>query len=109
MQIITLSTERTEVLLTADKDSGGGSVIAVRNGRHSIRRRDLEMEDECVWVETRTDSGENMLISNHYFGPDFPLQRFKEYMEKLECSLSTSGCRVIILGNFNAPNINWKE
>jgi endonuclease/exonuclease/phosphatase (EEP) superfamily protein YafD len=45
-----------------------------------------------------------MLTGNHYFSPEV----ISAYFHNLENILDTNNNRVILLGDFNAPDFNWE-
>jgi hypothetical protein len=86
------------------KTRGGGVLIALSFGSHSFKRRnDLELCEECVWVEIPTLDGFNLLIGNHYFPPDAKPENIARYFRFLEDNLDTHNFRVIIAG------FDWKR
>jgi hypothetical protein len=92
------------------KTRGGGVLIALSFGGRSFKRKnDLELCEECAWVEFPTLDGFNLLIGNHYFSPDAKPERIVSYFRFLEDKLDTHNFRVIIVGDFNAPGFDWKR
>jgi hypothetical protein len=72
--------------VSAVKSRGGGALIAISdNVSGVVRRADLELVKECVWVEIATTmDGINLLIGNHYFAPDTAVDTIKQYFCSLE-------------------------
>jgi hypothetical protein len=50
-----------------------------------------------------------LLIGNHYFSPDVKPDTIANYFRSLENKLDTHNFRVIIIGDFNAPDFDWKR
>lgn len=85
---------------------GGGVLIAVKKHLQVVRRFDLEFSDESVWVEI-TFADSNLLIGTFYFPPSLDVARFSEQMDLLCDQLDVDKYRILILGDFNVPDINW--
>ena len=48
-----------------------GCLTAVYDSVAGVRRgNDLEMAEECVWVDISTSDGFNLLIDNYHFKPE---------------------------------------
>jgi hypothetical protein len=95
--------------VSAAKSRGGCSLIAISNSVSGVvRRADLELVEECVWIEMSTTDGYNLLIGNHYFAPDTSVDTIKRYFCSLEYILDTYNFRVLLVGNFNVPGFDWK-
>lgn len=86
---------------------GGGTLIAVKNHVTVHRRNDLEMFDECVWLEISCDDTPSLLIGLHYFSPQLSVKSFSDYFSWLQCNLKVSDYSVILLGDFNVPKVDW--
>lgn len=91
------------------KTYGGGSCIGVHTNITCISRNDLELIEECVWLELRINLKIRILVGNHYFSPDFPPKRMSEYFNKLTDCIATWEHTVLILGDFNIPIFNWRK
>jgi hypothetical protein len=95
--------------VSAAKSRGGGTLIAISNSASGVvRRTDLELVEECVWVEISTTDGYNLLIGNHYFEPDTSVDTIKQYFCSSENTLNTYHFRVLVVGDFNVPGFDWK-
>jgi hypothetical protein len=95
--------------VSAAKSRGRGSLIAISNSVSGVvRRADLELVEECVWVEIPTTDGYNLLIGNHYFAPHTSVDTIKQYFCSLENVLNTYNFRVLVVGDFNVPGFDWK-
>jgi hypothetical protein len=91
------------------KSCGGGTLIAISNNVSGVvHRADLELVEECMWVEIPTVDGINLLIGNHYFASDIAVDTIKQSFCSLENILHTYNFRVLVVGNFNVPGFDWK-
>jgi hypothetical protein len=60
------------------KSRGGGALIAISEVVFGVKSRsDLELFQECFWVEITLTDGRNLLIGNHYFAPDVKVDIIK--------------------------------
>lgn len=93
---------------TGAKQKGGGVLVAVDCGLQCKRRQDLEGDNECVWLDIRLTGGERLLIGAFYIPPDVPISSFNELLTSVEevCA-SHQNHHFIILGDFNAPGVQW--
>jgi hypothetical protein len=63
---------------------GGGALIAVSKLFHSVKwRLDLEIINECVWIEIPTRDN-NLLLGNHYIAPDSNVKIIENYLNFLK-------------------------
>jgi hypothetical protein len=96
--------------VSANKTGGGGVLIALSSRIRSFKRRyDLQLYDECVWLELPTMDSLNLLIGNHYFPPDTKPEFITNYFRSLENKLDTQNFRVIMVGDFNTPGFDWNR
>lgn len=93
--------------LTKEVRYGGGVLIAVKKCLQSHRRSDLEVYDESVWVEIELKKQPNLLIGNIYFPPRSCLASFVDTLDWLGSNLDVDRFRVVLLGDFNVPNVDW--
>jgi hypothetical protein len=57
--------------ITSGATHGGGALIAVSKLFHGFKwRLDIEIINECVWIEIPTKDNYNLLLGNHYIAPD---------------------------------------
>jgi hypothetical protein len=64
---------------------GGGILIAVHHSIFGcIRRHDLELTNECVWIEIPVNGGFNLLVGNHYFSRKSDNIMIENYLNSLE-------------------------
>lgn len=99
-----------------DRDStprsrtGGGVLVAVDRRYRSRRREDLEKFPESVWVEIEAAKGVRVLIGLFYLPPQTPPDEFHSCLVGIENTVNDlQGCEVLILGDFNAPGVNWPQ
>ena len=88
---------------------GGGVLLAVHTDLISIRRRDLEYNDnvETVMVEICQKSKDNVLFGVCYRPPSADVEysfKLRQCMERIEM---TSFATCYLAGDFNFPSINW--
>lgn len=93
---------------STSKTRGGGSLLAIRKGIQCCRRGDLELAAECVWVEMKLKDG-RLLLGNHYFSPDTHPDKISSYFKSLSEVVSNVSCRIVMVGDFNIPNVDWKS
>jgi hypothetical protein len=78
-------------MLRADRDytnssatRGGGALIAVSILLHGVKRRlNLEIINECVWIEIPTKDNYNLLLGNHYIAPYCNVKIIEKYLNFL--------------------------
>ena len=88
--------------ISAEKGHGGGSLNCCIWQCHSVTRsNDLELAEECVWVEVPSSDGFSLLISDNHFAPDTTADTFKGYLGYLEHIQTAHNFRVLRLGDFN--------
>lgn len=90
-------------------ERGGGVLLAVRRSMSVIRRHDLELTNECVWLEIRLKGRSPLLIGNHYFPPQFPVCLLKAYLDDLGLRLGSVNADILILGDFNLAGVSWSS
>jgi hypothetical protein len=91
------------------KTGGGGALMAVNSRYRDFKQRfDLQIYEQCVWVELPTTDGENLLIGNHHVPPDTSPNTVLNYFSSLENKLDTRNYRVVLTGDFNTPGFDWK-
>lgn len=86
---------------------GGGALIAVKKVLPAVRRRDLEIYFESVWVEMRTQDHIKLLVGLFYYPPKYDSCSFREQLSDLGNVLNDQNCRIIVVGDFNLPAIQW--
>lgn len=90
------------------KQIGGGVLIAVNSSLESVRRSDLETHPESLWVEVRCNRRERVLIGVFYLAPQIAPGEFSACLSGIERVVNEqTSARCLILGDFNAPGINW--
>jgi len=80
---------------------GGGVLAAIRNNLQYRRRRDLEGEAECVWIELISNHNP-VFIGVHYFPNHFSGAKLSAYFDFL-CDVLPGNVPIIFLGDFNCP------
>ena len=89
---------------------GVGVLIALDRRLVSVRRSDLESYAESVWVEIRCKRQERILVGVFYFPPQVSPEEFSNYLSDISDTVNELGsCKCVILGDFNAPGINWES
>jgi hypothetical protein len=92
---------------SAIKTRGGGVLMAVNSRYRGFKQTfDLQIYEECVWVEVPAVDGESLLISNHYFPPDTSPNKIFNYFSSFENKLDTTSYRVILTEDFNTPGFD---
>jgi hypothetical protein len=97
-------TDYTDLNLTR----GGGVLNAVHHSISGcIRRHDLGLANESVWIEIPVNNGFNLLVGNHYFSPKSDNNTTENYFNSLETKLDTQNFRVDLVGDFDVPGYDW--
>jgi hypothetical protein len=66
--------------LKSSATRGGGGLIAVSELFHGVKRRfDLDISNECVWIETHINDNYNLLLGNHYIASDCNVKITENY------------------------------
>jgi hypothetical protein len=65
-----------------------------------LRRTDLYLTEEFVWVEIPSSDGFTLLKGNLHFAPDTTADTLKRYFGYLERVLNSHNFRVLLLGDF---------
>lgn len=86
---------------------GGGALIALRKSMVAFRRADLELGNECVWVETKTNRGKNLLIGVYYMHPTLDFPAFASVFQHLSESIDPGKYNILLFGDFNVPGQWW--
>lgn len=86
---------------------GGGSAIAVRSDIKCVRRRNLELFPETVWIEVFRPGNKNLLIGNIYLSQCASSQDFDAYLESLSQRVNFLLTDVLFIGDFNSSGVNW--
>lgn len=90
--------------------TGGGALIAVNSSFRCVRRADLETEDESVWVDLCCIGGERVLLGAFYLAPNIAPVSFQTCLASIENVISSHPRhRIMILGDFNSPGIEWGD
>ena len=87
---------------------GGGVALLVKESITVVQREDdrEEIGIESVWVELRSKKGEITLLGVYYRPPNSP-----KSVEEGICRGILDRCRknrVVVVGDFNFPGVNWR-
>ena len=101
-------------LFRSDRPSrrrGGGMLFLTRNDVKCVRRADLQIWEESVWIEVELDSrGKSVVLGCVYRPPSSlstDIERFLDCMDATLENLDWSRSQVAILGDFNATSPQW--
>lgn len=97
-------------LARTNKSKGGGVLIAVNSNIFPVSARCYTYDTpniEAIWITTKFN-GRNLLIGTIYLPPDCPILTFSSYLDFLSVKLQSFTGYIVILGDFNAPGIDWK-
>lgn len=86
---------------------GGGVLMAVRNNIQCVRRFDLELMPEVVWLEFPRPGENSLLIGVHYFSQIVHHSVIEQYFTSLLDQIDCLRYEIIIVGDFNAPCVEW--
>ena len=81
-------------------------MIAVNKELKSIRRADLEQNLEMLAIELQLECCQNLILATFYRPPDTDssfVDCFGEFLQSL------GNKKLLIFGEFNFPNVNWKS
>ena len=85
---------------------GGGIVTFIRDDLTSNRRTDLEAKDEIIVNEIKANNHESFLLITFYRPPNASTD-FSINFRKVLRNAKKTGLKMCILGDLNAPDINW--
>ena len=84
---------------------GGGVLLYVRNSLLSVESNYLNtLQNESVWCEVHGGSNSSVLVGVVYKSPSAEPDEVNNMLSMLR---SISGKRVLVMGDFNYPKINW--
>lgn len=92
--------------------NGGGTLLAVKNCITACRFDSpitTNSELEFVAAEVQLKDRRNMLIAVIYRPPSSPSSWFKSFEDLVQSFQSSGSKDMLLLGDFNLPNINWLE
>lgn len=86
---------------------GGGVLLAIKQSLESIRRKDLECDTEMIAIELKPVNSPKLIVSVFYRPPN----NNNSFITEFNSFLSKVGnqSKVLLLGDFNFPNIKWLE
>ena len=87
---------------------GGGVALLVKDGITVVERMlDEDSSTEVVWAEVRNRKGEVTLLGVFYRPPNSS-RNVEERIARMILEKSESN-RVVVMGDFNFPNIDWES
>ena len=90
-----------------DRDRhGGGVLLIVHNSIPSTRRQDLETDCELLWVELSL-TPTNLLVGVYYNPPGHNCGSLTHLRNSL--AITPRSSPVVLVGDFNLPNIDWSS
>lgn len=106
--------DREDKELPANKTTGGGIIIYIKQDLIYKRRTDLESKDiESVWIELCPPKRPKHLLCTAYRNPDYDLKQWIESFETQLTNAYLEGHQLSIMGDFNidlsSNNSNSKE
>ena len=90
-----------------DQRGGGGVLLAVRNTIPSLRRPDMETSAEIIVCELRPSCKKKILMAVFYRPPSSDCSYLSELTKFLRKASRTKFDQLLIVGDFNLPNIDW--
>jgi len=91
-----------------DNSSHGGVFIAINSNIVSSGAPEMNTDAEIIWAKVNTAGSKQIYIGSFYRQPRTGL----DYLEQIKESLTTlhnKDAMVILGGDFNLPDINWKN
>ena len=86
---------------------GGGVMLAVGSTLQSVRRTDLETNAEILVCEIRPEAKKKFLCVVFYRPPSSKSEYMNCFKNFLRKASKTHISQLVILGDFNFPDINW--
>ena len=86
---------------------GRGVLFAVRNTIPSLRRPDMETSAEIIVCELRPSCKKKILMAVFYRPPSSDCSYLAEFTKFLRKASRTKFDQLLIVGDFNLPNIDW--
>jgi hypothetical protein len=87
------------------KERGGGLLCAVKNNIISLRRAELEPDDEIMVIEVRPNKGDKIALVLCYRAPDEDLANFTTNLDTTTAKLFQSFKQLLVVGDFNVPDL----
>lgn len=99
---------RSDRTYTPTLTLGGGALIAVKKSLKVFRRFDLDFNGiECVWLEIKINPDCTILLGNLYLSQRVQVDLIQQYSDFLSANIDTVSVKVIFIGDFNLPELNW--
>ncbi|XP_021373499.1 uncharacterized protein LOC110463320 [Mizuhopecten yessoensis] len=92
-----------------DKDFRRGVAIYIRDNLDVISLDDGLNYQEAVWCKITLNKSDSLLLGCVYRSPNCDGENFTQLSELFGKASSTSHSHLLILGEFNLKEINWKE
>ena len=86
---------------------GGGVMLAVGRSLQSVRRTDLETNAEILVCEIRPEAKKKFLCVVFYRPPSTNFEYMNCFKKFLRKASKTCISQLVILGDFNLPDVNW--
>lgn len=86
---------------------GGGVLIALKKPFRAVRRSDLELYSECLWIEVKVKGAKNVLIGVYYLHPALENSLFASALQGLTEVLKPESYNILLFGDFNCPGSWW--
>ena len=97
------------ITMNIDTDYGRGIAVYVKKG---LRFSEVEMKSEfqeCVWISIRLKNNDEMLAGCIYRSPNSSMENNKKLRDLIRDVNSKKYSHLLIAGDFNYPNINWRD
>ena len=90
--------------------NGGGVFIATKDCYNVTEVPEGDTEGEIKWARIELEASQDMYVCSYYRPPNNNLDSFKQFGESLnKLPVGAKKKPIIIEGDFNLPDINWKE
>lgn len=93
-------------------NKGGGVFCAVRNDLVCTEEKSLDKDNECIWSSIQLAKSQKLYIASYYRPPRAGMESLDDLENALNDIPSKHTHRnpnIIIMGDFNAPDINWDQ
>ena len=90
----------------------GGGVMVYINSKFTtsaVGGVKIDKRVESVWLDIKNNSGQTFRVAGYYRAPNQTAEVDKLMIDEINRGFSTNlGCRLLILGDFNLPDIDWE-